>query len=111
MNHFDKLIENNFNNNIQIDHKILRKYFLRNFGNKCMECKITEWNNKPISMHLDHIDGNSDNCMLNNLQLLCPNCHSQQPTTKGGDINNLKQSSRNIRLRKMYKLYKEHENL
>ncbi len=47
---------------------------------KCNECQITEYNNKPISLELNHIDGNSTNHSLNNLELLCPNCHSQTDT-------------------------------
>ena len=45
--------------------------------NKCECCGITEWNGKPIVMQLHHIDGNNKNNSLNNLQMLCPNCHSQ----------------------------------
>lgn len=45
--------------------------------NKCEICKITEWNGKPLVMQLHHIDGNNKNNSLDNLQMLCPNCHSQ----------------------------------
>jgi len=47
---------------------------------KCNECKITEYNDKPISLELNHIDGNRTNHELKNLELLCPNCHSQTET-------------------------------
>lgn len=51
-------------------------------GYKCEECGISEWNNKPIVLDLDHINGNcNDNC-LENVRLLCPNCHSQTNTFK-----------------------------
>lgn len=50
----------------------------------CESCGLTgTWNNKPIVLELDHIDGNSKNHKLENLQLLCPNCHSQTDTYKG----------------------------
>lgn len=45
--------------------------------NKCENCEIVDWNNKPLSMELHHIDGERTNHLLDNLILLCPNCHSQ----------------------------------
>lgn len=44
---------------------------------KCACCGLTEWNGKPIVLQLHHIDGNHNNNCLENLQILCPNCHSQ----------------------------------
>lgn len=48
--------------------------------NKCECCGITDWNGKEIKFELHHIDGNHYNNNLNNLQILCPNCHSQTDT-------------------------------
>jgi Zn finger protein HypA/HybF involved in hydrogenase expression len=48
--------------------------------NKCEECKLQMWNNKPLVLQLHHIDGNRYNNTLENLQILCPNCHSQTDT-------------------------------
>jgi hypothetical protein len=44
---------------------------------KCYRCNLTEWNEEPISLELHHKDGNTSNNNLSNLELLCPNCHSQ----------------------------------
>lgn len=44
---------------------------------KCLICKISEWNKKPIKLQIHHIDGNKNNNSVENLQFLCPNCHSQ----------------------------------
>lgn len=51
---------------------------------KCAECGIKNiWNNKPISLHLDHINGINNDNRINNLRILCPNCHSQTATYAG----------------------------
>lgn len=51
------------------------------------ECAICgnkgEWNGKPLSLQLDHIDGNNRNHTKENLRFLCPNCHSQTSTFAG----------------------------
>jgi transposase-like protein len=44
--------------------------------NKCESCGITEWMGKPITLQLHHINGNHSDNRLENLQILCPNCHS-----------------------------------
>ncbi len=59
-----------------------KRYLIFKYGEKCMECG---WNKVNIStgkvpIQLEHIDGNSDNNSLDNLKLLCPNCHSLTPT-------------------------------
>jgi hypothetical protein len=43
---------------------------------KCEKCEKVEWMGKPIPLELHHLDGNSHNHLLENLQLLCPNCHT-----------------------------------
>ena len=50
---------------------------------KCECCGITEWNGKPITLQLHHINGIHNDNRLSNLQLLCPNCHSQTDNFSG----------------------------
>jgi len=51
------------------------------FEDKCDECSQgTEWNGKFLVLQLDHINGNSYEHFLDNLRILCPNCHTQTDT-------------------------------
>lgn len=65
-----------------------KSYLLNHYGNQCQKCGITEWNNTPITIELEHIDGDSTNNTFENLTLLCPNCHSQTPTYKNRNKGN-----------------------
>jgi hypothetical protein len=51
--------------------------------NRCERCGITEWRGKPLNMQLHHRDGDGTNNRLENLELICPNCHSQTDTYGG----------------------------
>lgn len=57
---------------------------------KCEKCDLKEWNNKPIPLELHHIDGNRFNNNLENLQILCPNCHAQEDNNSGKAIGSYK---------------------
>ena len=60
------------------------------FKYKCYGCQLTEWLNKPIPLELEHINGNHLDNSLDNLTLLCPNCHAATSTYRGKNINKAK---------------------
>lgn len=73
-------IKFNIINNIQVTDGSLRRYLIKTRGYRCEKCKNTEWNNKSIPIDLHHIDGNENNNVVSNGQLLCKNCHAQTDT-------------------------------
>lgn len=78
--------------------KFLKKYdeykskdFLRNrlivdFGRKCQKCGAETWLGEPINLEIHHIDGNNMNNRIENLNLLCPNCHSYTPNWRSSNM-------------------------
>ncbi len=53
---------------------------------RCEICKLDEWLGRPIPLQLDHINGDRTDNRLENLRLLCPNCHAQTDTYCGKNI-------------------------
>lgn len=51
--------------------------------NSCEICGCSEWCGLPLSLALHHINGRPHDNRLENLQLLCPNCHSQTQNFAG----------------------------
>jgi DNA-binding CsgD family transcriptional regulator len=75
---------------ITLDSRWYKKYLIIKYGEKCMKCG---WNKRhsithKVPIELEHKDGNSENHNLNNLELLCPNCHSLTLTYKGLNVGN-----------------------
>lgn len=84
-----------------VSSKVLKKYLIETRGYKCELCPVGEtWNDKPIILQVDHIDGNSDDCSPKNIRLLCPNCHSQTDTFNNKGGNGKKDTKRNKMIRK-----------
>lgn len=71
------------------NEQAITSYKLRNrlfaegyFEKKCYRCGLTEWLGEPIPLELHHKDGNKRNNNLDNLEILCPNCHYFTDTYK-----------------------------
>jgi hypothetical protein len=47
---------------------------------RCEDCELSEWMGTKIPLELHHIDGNNENNNLDNLEILCPNCHALTDT-------------------------------
>ena len=72
-----------FINNSNYPTKTLKDYIIlyNLLAYKCEACRNDgSWNNKPLSLQLDHINGIRTDNRLENLRFLCPNCHSQTET-------------------------------
>ena len=69
-------------------YKLKQKLFSEKIKNNiCEECGVgPTWNGKSLNCHLDHINGISNDHRLENLKILCPNCHSQTITYAGKNI-------------------------
>ena len=50
---------------------------------KCEKCDLTKWLDVEIPLEIHHIDGDRYNNQLENLMILCPNCHALEPNNSG----------------------------
>lgn len=72
-----------------IRRRLIREGILQH---QCSVCDVTDWQSKELYLELDHIDGINDNNQINNLRIICPNCHSQTPTFCGRNKGNQHQA-------------------
>ena len=79
----NRLFDDVFSSHSHYPHRtVIKKFLIDNnvIENKCIICGLSEWQGNPITLQLDHIDGDRHNNQLHNLRLLCPNCHTQTET-------------------------------
>jgi hypothetical protein len=67
------LVKGKLENTYRLRNRLLRDKIKRH---QCENCKLETWLDKPIPLELHHVDGDRTNNLLENIQLLCPNCHA-----------------------------------
>jgi Zn finger protein HypA/HybF involved in hydrogenase expression len=77
----DILIEHSTYHRGHLKKRLIKEGLLEN---RCALCKtLPEWECRPLMLILDHKNGVNDDCRLDNLRLVCPNCNSQLDTFAG----------------------------
>lgn len=75
------LVINSSFNRSHLKKRLLKEGLLKNI---CYICgQLPNWNSKPLSLQIDHINGISSDNRLENLRILCPHCHSQTDNFAG----------------------------
>jgi hypothetical protein len=89
-------------NGEQLSKETLKKYLIEKYGHECWWCGISEWLGEKLHLEMDHIDGNNKNNDINNVRVLCLNCHSTTPTWRYKNIKNKKVNPKAKGLRSGY---------
>jgi Zn finger protein HypA/HybF involved in hydrogenase expression len=94
------LVENStYTNNAKLKERLIKAGLKED---KCEECGLFEWRGKKLSIELHHDNGNNRDQRLENLKMLCPNCHSQTDTFRKGNnksaVNELRKEKYNKQL-------------
>lgn len=69
--------DSTYQNNERLKQRLIKEGLIEY---KCNKCNLNKWNNKYISLQLEHKNGKHNDNRIENLELLCPNCHSQTKT-------------------------------
>lgn len=76
----DKLVNNKYVNSNRLRLQLISSGI---FESICSNCKNDKWLGLDIPLELDHINGKREDNRIENLRILCPNCHALTPTYRG----------------------------
>ncbi len=74
------LVANRLCSSSKLKQRLIKENMIQN---QCAVCGISSWLGKELVLHLDHVNGVHDDNRIENIRLLCPNCHSQTHTYCG----------------------------
>jgi hypothetical protein len=79
LKYFRGEVDGTVGSNYQLN-KYVKRYVLER-DKSCVICGVNNfWQGKKLTLQIDHIDGDVSNANLDNLRVVCPNCHSQTHT-------------------------------
>lgn len=79
-NHKKRILQTEYSN---LSFESLRYRIIYEQDEKCNKCGLDNWLGEPLVLELEHKDGNHFNNLRDNLEMLCPNCHSLTETWRG----------------------------
>lgn len=80
----DILVKNSTYQSYKLKNRLLKSGLKEH---RCENCKRTEWEGSPIPLELHHINGDNTDNRIENIEILCPNCHAQTEHYRGKNIN------------------------
>ena len=94
-----------------LTYQRLRERICLEQDGKCNNCGLSEWFDKPLSLELEHKDGDRHNNDRENLEMLCPNCHALTDTWRGRNKERIVRPAGYVSQQDMVKAYLETGNI